>query len=71
MKQFIEKFYPLEYSGNLHSTDDTNDSNEEIGNDYRTITPEAEDVEEEIDEPEQIDLEIDQNLDIPTAIDGE
>ena len=71
MKQFIEKFYRLEYSGNLHSTDDTNDSNEEIGNDYRTITPEAEDVEEEIDEPEQIDLEIDQNLDIPTAIDGE
>lgn len=70
MKQFIEKFYRLEYSGNLHSTNDTNDSNEEIGNDYRTITPEAEDVEEEIDEPEQIDLEIDQNLDIPTAIDG-
>ena len=70
MKQFIEKFYRLEYSGNLHSTDDTNDSNEEIGNDYRTITPEAEDVEEEIDEPEQIDLGIDQNLDIPTAIDG-
>ena len=71
MKQFIEKFYRLEYSGNLHSTNDTNDSNEEIGNDYRTITPEAEDVEEEIDEPEQIDLGIDQNLDIPTAIDGE
>ena len=70
MKQFIEKFYRLEYSGNLHSTNDTNDSNEEIGNDYRTITPEAEDVEEEIDEPEQIDLGIDQNLDIPTAIDG-
>ena len=70
MKQFIEKLYRLEYSGNLHSTDDTNDSNEEIGNDYRTITPEAEDVEEEIDEPEQIDLGIDQNLDIPTAIDG-
>ena len=71
MKQFIEKFYGLEYSGNLHSTDDTNDSNEEIDNDYRTITPEAEDVEGEIDEPEQIDLEIDENLDIPTAIDGE
>ena len=28
-----------------------------------------EDVEEEIDEPEQMDLEIDKNLDVPVVID--
>ena len=31
---------------------------------------EMEDVEEEIDEPEQMDLEIDKNLDVPVVIDG-
>ena len=30
---------------------------------------EMEDVEEEIDEPEQMDLEIDKNLDVPVVID--
>ena len=39
--------------------------------DYQTITLETVDVEEEIDEPEQIDWEIDKNLDIPNVIDDE
>ena len=40
---------------------DTNGSDDEEDNDYETITLETEDVEDEIDEPEQIDLEIDMN----------
>ena len=43
-------------------SDDTNDSDDEEDNDYQTITLWTEDVGEEIDEPEQIDLEIDKNL---------
>ena len=37
--------------------------------DYQTITLETDDVEEEIDAPEQIDLEIDKNLEMPVVID--
>ena len=39
--------------------------------DYQTITLEMAGVEQEIDEPEQIDLEIDKNLDIPIVINDE
>ena len=67
----MENFYSFEYSGNLHSTDDTNDSDDEEDNDYRNISLETEDVQEERDEPEQIDLEIDKNLDILIVIDNE
>ena len=59
------------FGGNLHSTDDTNNSDDEEDNDYQTITLETENVEEEIDEPELIDLEIDKNLDIHIVIDIE
>ena len=69
MEEFVENFYSFEYSGNLHSADDTNDSNEVQGNDYQTITLETEDVEEEMDEPKQTDLENDKNLDIPIVTD--
>ena len=62
MDEFVDNSYSFEYSGNLHSTDDTNDSDDEEDNDYQTITLWTEDVGEEIDEPEQIDLEIDKNL---------
>ena len=71
MEEFMENFYSFEYSGNLHSTDETNDSDDEEDNDYQNITLETEDVQEERDEPEQIDLEIDKNLDILIVIDDE
>ena len=67
----MENFYSFEYSGNLHSTDDTNDSDDEEDNDYQNITLETEDVQEERDEPEEIGLEIDKNLDILIVIDDE
>ena len=67
MEELVDNFY----SGNLHSIDDTNDSDDEEGNEYQAITLETENVEEEIDEPEQIDLEIDKNLDISIATDDE
>ena len=60
-EEFVENFYSFEYSANLHSISDTNGSDDEEDNDYETITLETEDVEDEIDEPEQIDLEIDMN----------
>ena len=69
MEEFVENFYSFEYSSNLHSADDTNDSNEVQGNDYQTITLETEDVEEEMDETKQTDLENDKNLDIPIVTD--
>ena len=69
MEELVENFYSIECSGNLHSADDTNDSNEVQGNDYQTITLETEDVEEEMDEPKQTDLENDKNLDIPIVTD--
>ena len=71
MEEFVENFYSVKYSGNLYLTDDTNDSDEEEGNDYQTINLETKDVEEEIFEPEQIDLEIDKNLDISIVTDDE
>ena len=40
----VGKFYRFEYSGDLHSTDDTN-SNNDNNNDYHTITFETEDAE--------------------------
>ena len=49
----------------------TNDGDYEEDNDYQTITLEMEDVEEEIDEPQQTDFEIDKNLDIPIVTDNE
>ena len=55
-EEFVEKFYSFEYSGNLLSTDDTNDSDDEDDNNCRCIILEMEDVMEEIDEPEQMDL---------------
>ena len=69
MEEFVETFYSFEHSGNLHLADDTNDSNEVEDNDYHIITLETEDVEEEMDEPEQTDLENDKNLDIPVVTD--
>ena len=48
-----------------------NDTDGENGNDYQTITLETEDVDEEIDEPEQIHLETDKNLDTTIVIDDE
>ena len=71
MEEFVENFYSVKYSGNLYLTDDANDNDEEEGNDYQTINLETKDVEEEIVEPEQIDLEIDKNLDISIATDDE
>ena len=68
MEEFVESSF--ECSGNLPSTDDTNASNDEEDNDYYTITLGMEDVKEEKDEPEQVDLKIDKNLDIPIVIDG-
>ena len=38
---------------------------------YQTIAFKAENVEDEIEEPEEVDLEIDKNLDIPTVTDEE
>ena len=67
MEEFVETFYSFEHSGNLHSADDTNDSNEVEDNDYQITALETEDVEEEMDEPEQTDLENDKNLDIPVV----
>ena len=49
----------------------TNDGDDEEDNDYQTITLETEDVEEEIDEPQQKDFEIDKSLDIPIVTDDE
>ena len=49
----------------------TNDGDYEEDNDYQTITLEMEDVEEEIDEPQQTDFETDKNLDIPIVTDNE
>lgn len=59
MEEFAENFYSFEYIGNLHLNDDKNDSHDEEDNYYQAIPLETEDVEQEIDEPEQIDLEID------------
>ena len=69
MEEFVETFYSFEHSGNLHSADDTNDSNEVEDNDYQIITLKTEDVVEEMDETEQTDLENDKNLDIPVVTD--
>ena len=71
MEEFVENFYSVKYSGNLYLTDDANDNDEEEGNDYQTINLETKDVEEEIVEPEQIDLEIENNLDISIVTDDE
>ena len=71
MEEFVENLYSVKYSGNLYLTDDANDNDDEEGNDYQTINLETKDVEEEIVEPEQIDLEIDKNLDISIATDDE
>ena len=71
IEMFVEEFYSFEYSGNLHSVDDTNDSDDKKEIDYQTITLETENVKEEIDDPEQTDSEIDKNLDIPIVIDDE
>ena len=49
----------------------TNDGDDEEDNGYQTITLETEDVEEEIDEPQQTDFEIDKSLDIPIVTDDE
>ena len=70
-EELVENFYSFKYIGNRHSTNDTNDSNDKEDNDYQTIALKAEDVEDEIDDPEEIDLEIDKNLDIPTVTDDE
>ena len=71
MEEFVENLYSVKYSGNLYLTDDANDNDEEEGNDYQTINLETKDVEEEIVEPEQIDLEIENNLDISIVTDDE
>ena len=49
----------------------TNDGDDEEDNGYQTITLETEDVEEEIDEPQQTDFEIDESLDISIVTDDE
>ena len=46
-EEFLENFYSFEFSGNLHSTDDGNHSDDKEDNDYQAITLETEDVEEE------------------------
>ena len=71
MEEFVENFYSFEYYGNLHSTDDTNDNDDEEYNDHQTITLENEHVENEMDESEQLGLEIDKNSDVPIVIDDE
>ena len=71
MEEFVENFYSVKYSGNLYLTGDANDNDDEEGNDYQTINLETKDVEEEIVEPEQIDLEIENNLDISIVTDDE
>ena len=71
MEEFAENLYSFEYSGTLHSTDDTNDNDDEEDKNYPPITVETEDVEEGINEPEQINLGIDKNLDIPIVTDDE
>lgn len=71
MKEFVENFYSFENSENLHSTDDTHESDDEKDNNHLAITLETEDVDEEIEEFEQLDLEIGKNLDIPITIDDE
>ena len=71
MEEFLENLYNFEYSCIPHSTDDTNNSNHGEDNDGQTITFETENVEEEIDGPEQIDVEIDKNLDLRMVIDDE
>ena len=53
MEEFVENLYSFEYSSNLHSTDDTTDSDDKEDNDYHTISLETEDMEEELDEPER------------------
>ena len=47
MEKPVGKFYSFEYSGDLHSTDDTNGNDDDNNNDYNTITFETEDAEEE------------------------
>ena len=49
----------------------TNDGDDEEDNGYQTITLETEDVEEEIDEPQQTDFETDKSLDISIVTDDE
>ena len=51
MEKFIENSHSFEYSGNLHSADDTNNSDGEEDNGCQTINLEAKDVDQEIDEP--------------------
>ena len=71
VEEFVENVYSFEYSGNLHSKDDANDSDDEEDNDYQIITLETENGEEEKDEPDQNYLEIDKNFDITIVIDDE
>ena len=69
IEEFVENFYNFEYSGHLQSTDDTKDNDDEEDNDYQNDALEAENMDEEIDEPELLDLESDKNLDIHIVID--
>ena len=71
IEEFVENFYSVKYSDNLYLADDANDNDDEEDNDYQTINLETKDVEEEIVEPEQIDLEIENNLDISIVTDDE
>ena len=69
IEEFVENFYNFEYSGHLQSTDDTEDNDDEEDNDYQNDALETENMDEEIDEPELLDLESDKSLDIHTVID--
>ena len=60
MEELVENFYSLEYNGNLHSANDTDDSDGKDDNSYQITTLETEDLKKEI-ESDQIDLEIDKN----------
>ena len=51
MEEFIENSHSFECSGNLHSANDTNNSDDEEDNGCQTINLEVKDVDQEIDEP--------------------
>ena len=64
MESICRKLLQYWIRGNLHSDNDTDDSDHEEDSAQQIITLKTEDVEEEIDHSKKIDLEIDKNLDV-------
>ena len=48
MEKFVTNVYSFEYSRNIHSINDINDSDDEQGTEYQAIILETQNVEEEI-----------------------